>query len=544
LVFQGSPFLNLVPILIVIAGLRAETAPLASYRDGVVTREDVLSWQKYLEAEGRSFRRPQVQQQIAEIVALRALGQRFESLSPDLRQDMDRRYRLWQLELAQQRLRDVMRTEAAPSEAEIRAVFEANPAAYGQARAWVLANIFKRYPPQASEKDKARVRRTMEEIRRRAVAGEDFPTLARQESDSETRLRGGSLGAPSLDRLAPSVADVVSRLKAGEMSLVFEVPGGLALVRCTGVIEPKEPTLDDARPRIARPRGEQRFQKAWAELTERADAELAPTLHPEAVPTAGPQTPVASFREGAARRDLTREEFDLFLAGRGLGHRAVSAERLRELLAERVRLERLFREAEARGLLRREGDAALSRWKALELRARAVEQALPVPEPAETELRAAFEAGRASFVAAPRSRLEALKLRLRPDQPRDFYEDARKWGERLAAGDARFDEAVRALSPPGERVDLEWLDDDQVWLRGLNFDTATKSTPAGGTTRLVQEGRDLFIVHVLAREPERPLSFDEAREAVRSALRDEARQKASTDLRRRVVEEQRVVPAQ
>jgi hypothetical protein len=421
-------------------------------------------------------------------------------------------------------------------------VFEADPNAYAEPRSWVLENIFKRYPAQASPEDKASVRASMEAVRRRALAGEDFAKLAKEESESQTRLRGGSFGAPYLSQLAPAVAEVVSKLKAGDVSPVFEVPGGLALLHCSKVLEPKEATLEDARPRIARPRGEERFQKAWAQLVDRVEADLAPVLRPEAALAAAAEDPVASFRDGSSRRDLTRAELDLFLGQHRLDARALTAERLRDQIAQRVRLEGLYREAEARGLLRQEGDEARFRWKEMELRAQAVAAALPVAEPTEDEMKAAFEARRDEFVTRPRSRLEALRLSIRPDRPREIYEEARKLGERLAAGGIGFEEAARAL-PQAERVDLGWLDDDQVWLLGLNFDTAVKATPSGGSTPLVQEGKELFLVHVPAKEPERRRSFEEAREAVRLVLLAEARQRAADDLRRRLVEEQRVVLA-
>jgi hypothetical protein len=180
------------------------------------------------------------------------------------------------------------------------------------------------------------------------------------------------------------------------------------------------------------------------------------------------------------------------------------------------------------------------RWKTLELRARAVEGSFQIEEPTEARLRAAFEERKNDYVAKARARIEALKLRLRPGQPRELYERARRLGERLAAGEVSFDEAARQLSPPAERVDLGWMTDDQVWMLGVNVDDAVKQTLAGGSTRLAQEGRDLYLLHVLAREAERRLSFDEAREDLLKALREAARREKV----RRLVEAQKVVLAE
>jgi parvulin-like peptidyl-prolyl isomerase len=532
--------LKLAHILLLAAGLRPEATAVATYRDGVVTRQDVESWNAYLRAEGRSLRPGPLKAQVERIVALRTLDRRFEQASPQARRRSEAQLALWRLELGQSRLRDAMRTAAGPSDAEVRAIFEADPAAYGEPQHWQLENIFKRYPEGATDQDKARLRAAMEEIRRRAVAGEDFQQLAKQESESETRLRGGRLGAVSLDHLAPEVAAVVSVLKKGDISPVFAAPGGLALLRCTLILPAKEPSLEEARPRIARPRGEDRFQKAWGDLAERIRAEQAASLRPEAILGASVDDVVASFASGGSKATLSRGDFEVFLSAHGLEPRTSSLEMLKDRLAERVLLDGLAREAEARGLLRQAGDDDLSRWKGLELHGRAVEESFPIQEPTEPELRAQFAAHPDDYLAPARSQLEALKLRLELDRPRSLYERARKLGDRLAAGQGSFDEAVKDLSPPAERVDLGWMTDDQVWMLGLNVDTAVKDTPAGRTSRLAQEGKDLYLVHVLAREAERTLSFEEAREDVVKGLREKARQQEV----HRLVEDQKVVLAE
>ena len=523
--------MNFVPILLLFAGLPVEPGALAS-------------WRTYLEAEGEYVRLHKPARQHAEdIVVLRALDRRFAQAPPEQRRLADLRLRTWQLERAARELKGAMRTAAAPSEAEVRAIYESNPALYGEAQSWVLENIFKRYPEAATADDKARVRGALEEVRRRAVAGEDFHALARAESDSETRLRGGELGAPYLSQLAPPVAEVVSKLKAGDISPVFEVPGGVTILRCVRVLEAKPSTLEDARPKIARPRGNKRFEEAWSALTGRLTTSLAANIHPEAARAADPVAVVASFTDQGSARRLTREELDVFLSGRGLDKAALSAKRLQELIEERVLMEALFREAEARGLLAGDTNADLERWKRLELQATLLEEALPVPEPTEAELKAAFEKSRKDQKAGGRSQLEGLRLWLQADSKPEIYETARQWGERVAAGSASFEDAARALVPPATRQDLGWLDDDQVWMMGVNIDAAVKATSVGGSTRRVQEGKGLWIVHVLAREPERPLTFEEARAALRETLREKARRAAAAEMRRQVLDEEHVVAA-
>jgi parvulin-like peptidyl-prolyl isomerase len=529
--------------LLLAAALSPE--PIATYKDGVVSREDVDSWNRYLDSEGRPHQ-PKLADQAQQIVLLRSLERRYQESSPAVRARSDSYLRFWQLDLGKHRLEALLRTEAAPSDAETRGIFDADPSAYAQPQLWVLQNIFKRLPEEPASPDaKAQVRLAMDALRRRAILGEDFAELARQESESETRLRGGSLGAVSPDRLTSEAASVVSSLKAGDISRVFESSGGLTLLRCEKILDAKPPKLDDARPRIVRPIGEARFQQALQDLSERLLAVLAPEYRSAAMSEGGDTDVVVSFRdEHGARRQLHRMDVELFLTHRGFEPAKLSSHALEELLHERMLLEGFSREAAARGLLGQEHDPELLGWKTLEFHARGVESALDVPEPSEDAVREAYAKRQARLVAPARSRLEALKLLIRPDQPRSLYENAQRLGEQLVMGSTSFAQASASLDQAAERLDLGWMNDDEVWMMGLNVDTAVKATPAGGSTRLVQEGKTLYLVHVLAKEPERQLSLEESRGDIVRGLKAEARGRVADASERELIAAESVVLTQ
>jgi len=517
---------------------------MATYRGGVVSAEDIASWRRYRELRtGRPAAELPLRDEVEPIVLMRVLDRRFDALSPEAKAEHAIRWRHWKLALAETRLRDALRKEAAPSEAEIRGAFDADPSAYGLPRHWQLDNILKRFPEGAGAEERARLRRSMERIRERVVAGEDFARLAREESESQTRLRGGTAGAVRLDQLAPQVARVVSGMKPGDLSPVIESTDGLMLLRCTGILEPQEPSLDRARRAVSLRLGGERFEAAWAALVTRLDRELEAAYPPVELAQGPPSDVVATFRDGQGRSSVTRQDFLLHASGRGVAPASAPAAELHRRLEERVRQEGFLREAERRGLLAGEGDDVLFEWKAREMRARAVEWAeveSRVPEPAEKDLRAAHEARPERYVSPARVALRGLKLVLRRDRPLTVYEEARKIGDRLAAGEMRFEDAVTILRPQAELVELGRLTADEVWSMGLNVDTAVAATPAGGTTRLVQEGRTLWILRVLSKEPERQLTFPEAREQIRQSLLDAARRRAVDESRKRIVEEQAV----
>ena len=456
----------------------------AAFRQGAVSPAELASFRRYRHLEGGTagIPAPPLAEDAETIVLLRVLDRRFDALPPLARQEQASRWRRWTQDLAETRLRDAVRKEVAPSEEEIRRAFDRDPSAWAVPRRWQLENILKRLPEGAGAKERNRLRQAMEGIRARVLAGEDFAALATRESESETRLRGGRMGAVALGQLERGVARVVAGLEAGDVSPVIESADGLTLLRCAKVLEARPPSLEDARRSIALGLVEERFAAAWDALISKRTGDL-----PE-------------------------------------GYRL---------------------EAERRGLLARKDDDLLFEWKAREMRARAVERAeveAHVPEPSEKELRAAYEAEAGSVVPA-RVTLRGLKLALRQDRPRSLYDDARKLGERLAAGGMRFEDAATTLGAAAELVELGSRTEAEVWGMGLNLDAAVAATPVGGTTRLVQEGRTLWILHVVAREPERPLSFDEARETLRRTLLEGRRRAAVAEFRRRILEEQRVLVA-
>jgi hypothetical protein len=331
-------------------------------------------------------------------------------------------------------------------------------------------------------------------------------------------------------------------MNKGDVSPIIETREGLTLLRCVDIIEAQAPSLERARRLVSLRLTEERFPPAWAALVSRLDAELDP-VYPKGDARRGPPVAaVATYRDGRGRSRVTREDFLLYVSDRGV----VRADSLRPLLLERVRQEGFLKEAERRGLLTQKDDDVFFEWKEREMRARAVERAeveALVPPPTEAEMRAAYASRAKPLVEPARVTLRALKIALKRDRPLSYYEEARKVGERVAAGSMRFEDAAAALRAHAELVELGSLTADEVWLMGRNVDAAVQATPVGGTSRLVQEGRTLWILNVAARTPERPLSFEEARPQVHDGLWRAARRRAVAEFRRRLLEEQAVALA-
>ncbi len=133
------------------------------------------------------------------------------------------------------------------------------------------------YPPQATQEQRDSVRAEAEALRKRAVAGEDFASLARRYSqDQGNAQKGGDLGEFSRGDLLPALENAAFALQPGEISPVVESPFGLHIIK----LESKTvPPFDSVRSQYRAQLQQQRMAQAEsvyvAGLEEKAQPKLA-----------------------------------------------------------------------------------------------------------------------------------------------------------------------------------------------------------------------------------------------------------------------------
>lgn len=94
------------------------------------------------------------------------------------------------------------------------------------------SHILMGYPPEATQAQRDSVRAAIEDLRRRAMAGESFATLARQYSqDPGSASQGGDLGTFGRGEMVKPFEDAAFALRPGEISDVVETPYGLHIIR-------------------------------------------------------------------------------------------------------------------------------------------------------------------------------------------------------------------------------------------------------------------------------------------------------------------------
>lgn len=140
---------------------------------------------------------------------------------------------------------------------EIRSYYDAHPKEFFRSAQRAVWHIFRR------DEDPSHPEATvafLASLKKRIVAGESFSVLAREYSQSETRLLDGRLGTLGRGRLPKPLEDVVFSLPKGGVSDPVRVKGGAILFQVTQMIEEKQFPFDDVRIVIARKLWEKKRQ--------------------------------------------------------------------------------------------------------------------------------------------------------------------------------------------------------------------------------------------------------------------------------------------
>lgn len=165
--------------------------------------------------------------------ALASQGIDYTSYRDDLRKEIT---------LSMLRQRDVV-ARIMISPREIDQYLEREKNSPSESTSYNLSHILIAVPQAATPEQVAEAEKRAEDVHRRALAGEDFASLAVAYSNSQTALEGGSLGWRKGTELPTVLADAVVQLKAGEVSNVIRTPSGFHLVRVNEIRSSDGPAM-------------------------------------------------------------------------------------------------------------------------------------------------------------------------------------------------------------------------------------------------------------------------------------------------------------
>jgi parvulin-like peptidyl-prolyl isomerase len=160
---------------------------------------------------------------------------------------------------------ETRRLDSRLTEADVRAYYDAHPEAFRQPEVRHASQVFFPWP---AGPERAGVRRGAEEVRRRALRGEDFATLARRHSgDPATAPLGGRMAPLSPGQRLDTIEATLRRMEPGRVSDLLETGAGLHLLR-----------LDRVEPAFVRPFGQVRDEVRELLLWEKRDAWVKATV--------------------------------------------------------------------------------------------------------------------------------------------------------------------------------------------------------------------------------------------------------------------------
>lgn len=430
--------------------------------------------------------------------------------------------RVKRLDLAARAFQAAVRQSVGLTEDQLRTAFRDRPEEFTAKQRWRLENIFKAYPPDPSPEQKRALHDQMARIRSRIVGGEEFAVIALELSDSQTRLRGGRMGTVTLEELAPAVREHVRTLRVDELSPVIATEDGLHLIRCSQVLEARE-TFEDVRSLIEKTLRREAVATSLSAARAASHEALAPSCSVREIDwTSGDDRPVLSFAASAEVDPFHRDQFIAWLKYRGVPTAPweMSGSDLDQLCSQLARTVGDAKAAERRDLDQTSAYLTAVAWEEWQLRAELVlsrEVESRFDPPTEAEVESYFDRHRSHWVTAERLKLSVLRLPIDRSLSRQVYETADRLGRELQGGTIDLDAALAALEH-ADLTDLGWLTRDQIWRLGANIDAATRDLAVGGWSALVQEGRELFLIRVVDREPETQLDLADVEGSIRLSL--------------------------
>jgi peptidyl-prolyl cis-trans isomerase SurA len=129
---------------------------------------------------------------------------------------------------------------------DIERYYKAHANDFSQPEQVRVRHIFLPLPPSAPADAEREVDQQIQDIRKRAVAGEDFATLADTYSQGSRPGEGGDLGYFKKGQMPKEIEDVAFSLKPGEVSQPFRTGAGMHLLKVEEHSQSGQQKLDEA----------------------------------------------------------------------------------------------------------------------------------------------------------------------------------------------------------------------------------------------------------------------------------------------------------
>lgn len=185
---------------------------------------------------------------------------------PALRERMEEQSRVEQLEA---RVRDV----GAPSEADLRAFYEAQQALFTEPDKVRLRFILLKVDPSSPRAAWDKAREEAAAIRARIEKGADFADLAQLHSADVSSSKGGDMGFLHRGTMPAALHDEIDKLREGDVSEPLTLLEGVGLMKVIERAPAKVVPFESAKQRVASLWKRQTSERAWSDYIARLRAE-------------------------------------------------------------------------------------------------------------------------------------------------------------------------------------------------------------------------------------------------------------------------------
>ncbi|MCG6894605.1 MAG: peptidylprolyl isomerase [Desulfobacteraceae bacterium] len=172
--------------------------------------------------------------------ALEGMGTSKESLSRKMRQGL----------AIQQLVETVIAADVMVTPEEIKKFYDENPKFFEKPERVKASHILIKVEPDADEAEQDAAKEKLRGIEKKLQQGESFATLAKENSEGPSAVRGGDLGFFQRGQMVKPFEDAAFALETGEVSDIVQTRFGYHLIEVTD----KEPAgtvgLEEARPDI------------------------------------------------------------------------------------------------------------------------------------------------------------------------------------------------------------------------------------------------------------------------------------------------------
>jgi peptidyl-prolyl cis-trans isomerase C len=166
------------------------------------------------------------------------------------------------------------------SDQQVRAYYDDNPNFFRKPEQVKASHILVQVQENAGEAKKAEALAAIQALKTRIDNGENFATLAQENSDCPSKTKGGDLGFFSRDQMVPPFSEAAFALQPGQTSDVVQTRFGYHLIRVTERQEEQTMAFNEVKEAIsARLRQEQEGKKIdvyLEKLKEHADIKRFP----------------------------------------------------------------------------------------------------------------------------------------------------------------------------------------------------------------------------------------------------------------------------